>query len=125
MFELTVEMQFPAAHCLPGHPGRCARLHGHTYRARITVAGDQLNAQGMLVDFAELKEMCAHVLAPLDHTYLNELPAFVETAPTAEAIARHIYQGVKVKLEAQPGQAATLERVTVYESDTSFATYWE
>jgi 6-pyruvoyltetrahydropterin/6-carboxytetrahydropterin synthase len=121
MYELTVEMGFSAAHCLPEHPGRCAQLHGHSYRALITVAGDQLNAQGMLLDFADLKAMCERALAPLDHTYLNELPAFARTAPTAEAIAQHLYR----ELAAYLAGAARLARVTVYESDTSFATYWE
>jgi 6-pyruvoyltetrahydropterin/6-carboxytetrahydropterin synthase len=121
MFELTVEMPFSAAHRLPEHPGRCARLHGHSYRALITVAGERLDAQGMVVDFGDLKELCGRVIAPLDHTYLNELPAFAEAAPTAEAIAQHIHRGVSAQLEG----AVRLARVTVYESETSFAAYWE
>jgi 6-pyruvoyltetrahydropterin/6-carboxytetrahydropterin synthase len=125
MFELTVEAQFPAAHCLPEHPGRCAQLHGHTYRALITVTSDQLNAQGMVMDFADLKELCARVLAPLDHAYLNELPAFAGTAPTAEVIARYIYQSAKAELDPPSEGGAEIARVTVYESETSFATYRE
>jgi len=121
MFELTVELQFPAAHCLPGHPGRCARLHGHSYRVLVTVAGERLSDQGMLMDFADLKELCQRVVAPLDHSYLNELPAFSEKAPTAEAIAQHLYQALKPEF----GAGVKLARVTVYESDTSFATYQE
>jgi len=121
MFELTVEMPFSAAHRLPEHPGRCARLHGHSYRALVTVTGDRLNAQGMLVDFGDLKELCGRVITPLDHTYLNELPAFAEAAPTAEAIAQHIYREVKSQLQG----AVKLARVTVHESETSFATYRE
>ncbi len=121
MFELTVEMPFSAAHCLPDHPGRCARLHGHSYRALIMVAGERLNAQGMVVDFGDLKELCGRVIAPLDHTYLNELPAFAEAAPTAEAIAQHIYREMMSQLQG----VVKLARVTVYESETSFATYWE
>lgn len=125
MFELTVEVQFPAAHRIPEHPGRCAQLHGHTYRALITVAGERLNAQGMLVDFADLKELCTRVLAPLDHAYLNELPAFAGTAPTAEAIARYIYQSTKAEIDSPSEEGAKVARVTVYESETSFATYRE
>lgn len=120
MYELTVELSFSAAHCLPEHPGRCARLHGHSYRALIAVAGARLNAQGMLMDFADLKARCERAIAPLDHSYLNELPAFAGFAPTAEAIAQHLYR----ELAAQLAEVK-LARVTVYESDTSFVTYWE
>ncbi len=124
MYELTVEMQFPAAHCIPGHPGGCARLHGHSYRAVITVAGEQVNAQGMLLDFGDLKATCTKVIAPLDHQYLNELPEFAGATPTAEAIARHIYGLVREKL-ALAAAPVRLARVVVYESEHSFATYWE
>ncbi len=123
MYELTVEMQFPAAHCIPEHPGRCARLHGHSYRALITVAGKALNAQGMLMDFGDLKTVCQQVIDPLDHQYLNELPVFTDTVPTAEAIARYLYQQIRIALSERVG--VQLARVTVYESERSFAIYWE
>ncbi len=125
MYELTVEIPFSAAHCIPEHPGKCARLHGHSYRALITVAGERLNEQGMLVDFGDLKRACGEVIEPLDHTYLNEHPAFATVVPTAEAIARHIYDGVAPALAALLEGRARLARVVVYESATSFATYSE
>src|SRR5574340_1098275 len=125
MYELTLEAPFSAAHCLPEHPGKCARLHGHSYRALVVVQGEELNGQGMLLDFGDLKEICQEVIGPLDHQYLNELPPFAGSAPTAEAIARLIYQGVRAALAARPGVVARMARVTVYESEHSFATYWE
>lgn len=125
MYELTVERPFSAAHCIPEHPGKCARLHGHSYRALVTVAGGQVNAQGMLVDFGDLKALCDGVVSALDHRYLNELPAFAETAPTAEALARLIYRQVRDVLAGRPELPARLARVVVYESENSFATYWE
>ena len=124
MYELTVEIPFSAAHCLPGHPGRCANLHGHSYRALVTVTGARLNAQGMLMDFGDLKAVCTQVIESLDHTYLNELPAFAESAPTAERLAAHIYGEIKPLLTASSA-TPTLARVVVYESERSFATYGE
>ena len=123
MYELTVEMQFPAAHCIPEHPGRCARLHGHSYRTLITVAGNVLNAQGMMMDFGDLKAVCQHVVDPLDHQYLNDLPAFTDAVPTAEAIARYIYRQVRSQLPEHAG--VQVARVVVYESERACATYWE
>jgi 6-pyruvoyltetrahydropterin/6-carboxytetrahydropterin synthase len=125
VFELTVDIPFSAAHKIEGHPGPCARLHGHNYRAVITVAGDRLNHLGMLIDFGELKQVCAEVIDPLDHSFLNELPAFADTNPTAEAIARHLYQHLSAALQADPQTGIHVARVTVYESDRSAATYQE
>ena len=125
MFQLTVEIQFSAAHQIEGHSGPCSRLHGHNYNAVITVSGDQLNDQGMLLDFGELKDICREVIAPLDHTFLNDLPAFASSNPTAEALARHIFHGVAPKLASASQSRVHLDRVTVYESDRSYATYQE
>ncbi len=123
MFELAVEVSFSAAHCIKGHPGRCAELHGHNYRVIVTVAGDELDEQGMIIDFGTLKEMCRLVIDPLDHTFLNEAPAFAEANPTAENLARHIYRGVEGKLAGTGGRRVRIDSVAVYESDRSFATY--
>ena len=123
MYELNVELSFSAAHCLVGHPGPCARLHGHNYRVVVVVGGERLNEQGMLIDFGDLKELCARVVDPLDHTMLNELAAFAGKNPTAEALAEHIYRQVEQRLsEAEPDRVQLMQ-VTVYESERSYATY--
>jgi len=122
MYELTVEMSFSAAHSIAGHRGRCANLHGHNYRAVITVAGERLNEQGMLIDFGDLKAICAEIITPLDHSYLNDLPAFGEVNPTAEAIAGHIYDAVEIAL-SRAHKGVRLSHVRVCESETSYATY--
>jgi 6-pyruvoyltetrahydropterin/6-carboxytetrahydropterin synthase len=123
MFELSVATHFSAAHCIRGHAGRCARLHGHNYRVVVVVAAEGLNEQGMVVDFADLKTICHEAIDPLDHTVLNDLPAFKETNPTAEEMARHIYLALARKLKTATEGGVVLDRVTVYESETSYATY--
>ena len=125
MFELTVEVSFSAAHCIKGHPGRCAQLHGHNYRVLVTAAGTDVNDQGMVIDFATLKQISREVVDRLDHCLLNEAPAFRHANPTAELLARHIHAEVEKKLSAAAGGGARLTGVTVYESDRSFATYRE
>jgi len=87
-FELSVELDFAAAHQIPGHPGKCARMHGHNYRVVVQVAGEELDELGMLVDFADLRTVCQQVIGELDHRTLNELPAFANVPPTSEHIAR-------------------------------------
>ncbi len=123
MFELTVEVSFSAAHCIKGHPGRCARLHGHNYRVVVTVAGDELNDQGMVIDFGALREACRQVVDPLDHSYLNETLAFADVNPTAELLARHICTQVEERLAVAAPQGVRVQSVTVYESDRACATF--
>jgi 6-pyruvoyltetrahydropterin/6-carboxytetrahydropterin synthase len=83
MFELAVELTFSAAHRIEGHPGPCAQLHGHNYRVETTVASERLNDHGMVLDFGDLKQICGQAIAPLDHSFLNDCPAFAEANPTA------------------------------------------
>jgi 6-pyruvoyltetrahydropterin/6-carboxytetrahydropterin synthase len=125
MFELSVEMPFSAAHRICGHPGPCARLHGHNYRAVVSVAGGELDSLGMLVDFGELKRICAEVISALDHSYLNELPEFSSANPTAEVLAQHVHRGVAARLAAGSHPGVRISQVTVYESDRAAATYRE
>lgn len=122
MFELTVERHFAAAHSLENYPGPCARLHGHNYRVIVSFRGHKLDANGFLVDFAALKEICATAVEPLDHQYLNKLPAFEGRNPTAEHLAEYLYQQVQKAAAQLPVQVSS---ITVYESDTSAVTYRE
>lgn len=92
MFELTVSVEFEAAHRIVDYPGKCNRLHGHNWVIEVSVIGDKLNELGMLVDFKELKSEVNKIINQLDHFYLNDLAAFQTKNPTAENIARYIYE---------------------------------
>lgn len=82
------EYDFDAAHQLEWHPGACRRLHGHTYRLELSVAG-QLDERGVVMDFAELDQIVrARVLDWVDHQYLNNL---IEN-PTAERVAQWMWE---------------------------------
>ena len=75
-FERTID----SSHVIPGHPGKCARLHGHTYRFQVWVSGPVDEATGMVVDFFDLKRE----IDAWDHRHLNDEVEFV---PTAELLA--------------------------------------
>ncbi len=121
MYELTVEREFSAAHMMRGHPGACARLHGHNYRVLLTVEGEQLNETGILVDFAELRRTLDEILDELDHRNLSELPPFTEINPSSEHLARYLYRRVAEALRG----TVRVSRVTVYESAANCVTYRE
>ncbi len=120
MYELTVERTFSAAHRLRGYQGPCERLHGHNYRVQVTVGGSQLDEQGMLIDFAELKAICDQVIDGLDHQYLNDLEPFRDSNPSSENLARYIYEQVAARLGGRP---VAVKWVKVWESATSVVTY--
>ncbi|MHB0912166.1 MAG: 6-carboxytetrahydropterin synthase QueD [Armatimonadota bacterium] len=119
MYELMVESSFDSAHNLRGYEGPCESLHGHTYRVRAYYAGPELDELGMLIDFKKLKGALLQVVADLDHRYLNELPYFTETNPTAENLAKHIFGRMREAV------GAGIMRVSVWETPTSRATYSE
>jgi 6-pyruvoyltetrahydropterin/6-carboxytetrahydropterin synthase len=122
MFEVSVDDTFAAAHNLRDYKGKCEHLHGHNYKVRVVVAGPELDAAGLLFDFVELKHAIQAVIRTLDHKYLNELPPFDRLNPSAENIARHIYEQASRQLKPAANGAA-ISGVTVWETETSAATY--
>lgn len=121
MFELTIIVDFEAAHCIPGYPGKCSRLHGHNWKVEVLVNGNKLNNLGMVIDFRELKEEVNRVISTLDHYYLNETEAFREINPTAENIAKYIFH----ELVNSPVFAENIKvrAIKVWESPHSAVTY--
>jgi 6-pyruvoyltetrahydropterin/6-carboxytetrahydropterin synthase len=119
-YRLSVQDGFAAAHRLTESGGKCESLHGHNFRVNLEVEGDKLDNSGMLVDFGQLKAVLKAVLAELDHSDLNEHPAFKISSPSSENIARYIWEKVN---EAIGKRGISVAAVTVSESDTASAKY--
>lgn len=124
MYELSVTTHFDAAHWLRDHPGRCGRLHGHTWTVTVTICGRDLDANGMLVDFALLKKITREAVEDFDHHNLNELPVFASSNPTAENIAREVFGRIKERLAAVH-PSLTVAAVQVWESPQASVKYTE
>lgn len=95
---LSKEFTFEASHQLPHHDGKCARLHGHSWRGMVYVSGDILHSdgakQGMVMDYADIKKHLKPLVENhLDHYHLND-SLKLET-PTSEAVAQWIYNQLK------------------------------
>ena len=119
MFELSVDGDFSSAHCLKGYKGDCSRLHGHTWRVRVTVGASDTGPLGMAVDFKLIAAKLDETLSLLDHRNLNDLEFFADSNPTAERIAKFIFD----RIEGEFSGAARILSVTVAESDRYRATY--
>ena len=122
MYEVSVDETFAAAHNLRNYHGKCEDLHGHNYKVRVVLAGRELDDTGLLYDFVHLKRVIQEVIGNLDHKYLNELEPFDKLNPSAENIAKYIYDCSAKQLRKTPN-AAGIASVTVWETDTSAATY--
>ncbi|MCX5720259.1 MAG: 6-carboxytetrahydropterin synthase QueD [Nitrospirae bacterium] len=122
MFELMIETFFSAAHQLRGYKGACEKLHGHNWRVQVHVIAERLNEIDIAIDFHELKRLTDEVIAPLDHSFLNEIFPFTEKNPSSENVAKWIYDSLKKRLS---NDTINLSAVTVWESETASATYYE
>ena len=123
MYEIKVCSAFEAAHFIGGYEGKCARLHGHNWTVEAIVRGDKLDSLGMLVDFKILKAELNKVLDDFDHRFLNDLETFATDNPTAENLARIIFE--RLATSRIFSGSTKLYAVKVHESPNSCVTYHE
>jgi 6-pyruvoyltetrahydropterin/6-carboxytetrahydropterin synthase len=118
MYYIRVEAEFAAAHRIVHYHGKCERFHGHNYKVRVWASGESLGEGGMLVDFGIVKAALRNLIdESLDHRDLNEVPVF-EDDPSAERIAKFIYDRLRDALPKVP-----LSAVDVFETGASMARY--
>jgi 6-pyruvoyltetrahydropterin/6-carboxytetrahydropterin synthase len=121
MYEVIVKKQFSAAHLLKEIDGKYEELHGHNFGVEVGVASAELNPDGILIDFRIVKKWLDGIIKALDHRYLNDVECFNGLNPSAEIIAKTIYDGITKKARRQHLE---ISRVTVWESEGTGATYY-
>ena len=122
MFELKILSQFAAAHQLREYEGGCEQLHGHNWKIEVRVCGEDLEDNGLLIDFRLIKTATKTALDSLDHKFLNDLDAFKTMNPSSENIARYIFRFLSRELNSE---RVRVSMVTAWESDTACASYTE
>lgn len=114
MMQIRKTFRFEAAHVLPFHNGKCARLHGHSYRLEVSVYGplrEDGPDRGMVMDFGEIADIVkSDVCGRLDHQQLNDI---VEN-PTCERVLEWIAATLAKKLP-------NMCEVILWETDTACA----
>lgn len=133
MFTVTKEIPFCYGHRLMHHAGKCRHLHGHTARAAITVAADELDRQGMVCDFSDVNAAARELIdVQFDHNMLlhrddpalpwlrqsNERHLILDEHPTAEALAKMIYRHMQAK-------GYNVVQVAIWETASAHACYSE
>lgn len=119
MWTLEKKFSFEASHILPHHSGKCARLHGHSWKGTLVCSGKSLkqdgSEQGMLIDFSRMSAITKKLTDTyLDHYHLNDSLGLEN--PTSEEVARWIYEKVKPELP-------DLRAVIIEETCTSLCRY--
>lgn len=131
MFSVTRTIRFCYGHRLMDYEGKCQHPHGHNGAAEIEIGTSELDRRGMVVDLGEIKDVVqAWIDRELDHRmilrkddplvrHLDDLgePYFLmETNPTAENIARLIFEFVRAR-------DFPVTAVRLWETDSSVAVY--
>lgn len=108
MYYISKTFTISAAHRLKlSYESPCAKMHGHNWQIRVCFKSRDLNADGMVCDFAKVKE---RITKALDHKNLNEV---LPMNPTAENMARWIVEQFnacyRAEVEESPGNVAIYE----------------
>jgi 6-pyruvoyltetrahydropterin/6-carboxytetrahydropterin synthase len=133
MFTITKEVYFCYGHRLMNHPGKCRHLHGHSVKAAISISHNQLNEQGMVCDFADIREVAEGFIdQQLDHNFLlhkddpiiplliaqNERFWALDEHPTAEVLSKMIFMYLRE-------HGFNVEQVVLWETSSASACYRE
>lgn len=119
MYEVSVEALFSAAHRLRLADGNLEPPHGHDWRVSAHFVGAELDEIGVLIDFVAAEARLREIAARLHHTDLNQAELLAGMNPSAEHVAKVIFD----KLAVMPEYHRLLDRVTVTEAPGCRATY--
>jgi len=142
---VTKQFEWCMGHRVLNHKSKCKNLHGHHYRAEITISGDLISqdgnsSEGMVIDFGDIKEVFnKNVYELLDHSFMvwekdfslkrffqqNHDQKYIEVSftPTAENIAMWVYNQLEPKFIDAFDTRLRLESVKIWETPSSMVIY--
>lgn len=126
---------------------KCQKVHGHSYVAEVFLQSEQLNEDGMVIDFGKLKNKLSEVFDKFDHSIVlckdDKIAAnigdkeqeqmidfglvLVDWNPTAENMAKYFYDKIWETMYADEELKGPVELVAVriHETETGWAQYAE
>jgi 6-pyruvoyltetrahydropterin/6-carboxytetrahydropterin synthase len=120
IYEVRVRGRFSAVHQLRLADGSLEPLHGHDWKVDVIFRGARLDSVGLLIDFEEASAALRKVLAEFDHGDLNTVAWLAGDNPSAERVARVIFE----RMQAYLGADRPLAGVCVEEAPGCLAGYW-
>jgi len=112
MYEVRVQARFQAEHSLTDRDGLQEPAHTHDWIIEAIFRGPSLDEMGVLIDFMVAEKALRGVVDPLDHTNLNEASISAGANPSAERLARYLFDELRARL----GPTAPLAAVYVHEA---------
>ncbi len=91
MFTIVVQCRFSALHRLRLPSGDFEPQHGHDWIARAFFSRATLSDSGMVIEFDAARSALQSVVEPLQYSDLNSLDSFSGLNPTAEVVAKFIF----------------------------------
>jgi len=98
MFTISVETNFRASHQLILPDGSKEPQHNHEWQVKASLSSNKLNNIGIVMNFHKLRELLDNSVAELDNTALEKISHFRQNNPTAENVAKYIYDKLKSRL---------------------------
>lgn len=120
IYEVKVQGRFSAVHQLRLADGSLEPVHGHDWNVEVVFRGDRLDAVGMLIDFEDAASALRRVLAEFNYHDLNTLVWLENQNPSAERVARAIFE----RMHAHLGSDCPLAGVCVEEAPGCRAAFW-
>lgn len=117
MFTVTVEETFSATHRVRYPDGTLEPLHGHDWVVRAHFRRSLLDDHGMVIDFVQAQTILKTIVSNLHYKNLNEVEYFADLNPTAEMVAKYIFDKFDEKF------TEALDRVDVTEAPGCIAGY--
>lgn len=138
MYSVTKIVEFHTAHRLLNYKGACHNIHGHSYKAHITIESEELNHENMVIDFKDLKKVIEELTNEWDHAlfvfvgekdlmeYCKKADIKIVECPqsntSAEMMAEILYKHIDKHYR---NSEIKVKKVRIYETDTSYADYYE
>lgn len=119
MYTITTEVSFRASHWISVQ-GDAEQPHEHLWKARISVQAEQLDDDGLVIDFLLLRRTLARAVEPLTQARaINDLAPFGQACPSTERLARYLFEQVDAQLPAHVSPTV----LTVWETPDCSASY--
>lgn len=140
---ISKEIWWDMGHRVPNHKSKCRNLHGHRYKAEIIMVGDVVwekwvSDEWMVIDFSDIKTIANwYVDREWDHGYMfmqwDEIGILAQSlgmrtievsfVPTAENIAKHLFDVLLPMFEDVYWTNLRLDSIKLRETPTSYVLY--
>jgi len=121
MYIISVERHFRASHQLSLPNGSKEPVHKHDWIVTADVGSDKLNSIGIVMNFRKLQAMIDKIIAGFDNKALGSISFFQQNNPSAENVARYIYNKLQIELP----EGVKLRNVRVVEEPGCSAIFHE